>query len=299
MGDNMLLTKSINKIFRTTMTLFILLTIFTIINTSSEKSIRTNVEIQQIDVEKQSIYLLSNDNYLVKANIKIEESSIENKVIQIIENLKVSNNNLYGYLPKQVNVNSVLYENNNIKINFSSKFNEIENKDLVITGIVYSLLELPNVDTVEILVDNKYLDGYEKVLDKTIGINKEYLINNRNNINKVVIYYYNEINNNEYLTPVTKYINDNREKVEIIIEELRNNIPNNLISYISDDIKLNSYREENELMVLDIYSNLVNENDNISTKINSLIVESIFENYDVNTILIQKNGEKTDYFKKK
>lgn len=297
----MLLTKSINKIFRITITMFIILTIFTILNTTQEKTLRTNIEVVSLSEKKQAIYLLSKDNYLVKVDIDMKDTSLENKVINIIEKLKDNTNekNLKGYLPKTLKVNSVVYENNNIKINLSTDFKLVNNQDLAITGIVYSLLEIPNTKTVEILVNNKYIDNYNKKLDKSIGINKEYLINSRSYINKVTIYYFNEVNNNEYLTPVTKYVNDNREKVEIIIEELSNNIPNNLTSYLPDNVLLKDFVEENELIILNFNKSIKNNNSEISNKINSLIAESIFENYDVNMVLLQENGEKIDYIKKK
>ena len=298
----MLLTKAINKVFKITITMFIILTVFTIINTTTEKTLKTNVEVVTLKEEnKDIIYLLSTDNYLVQVNVNLKDTTLENKVINIIEELKENNNTnkLNGYLPKNLKVNSVIYENTNLKLNLSEEFNEVKNKDLSVTGIVYSLLELSNINTVEILVNNKFIDGYENKLDKSIGINKEYLINSRSEINKVVVYYYTEVNEQEYLTPVTKYINDNREKIEIIIEELSNNIPYNLITYLPDNILLNDFIEENEVIILNFNKTTKTKNDEINNKINSLITKSVFENYDVNMILLEENGKKIDYISKK
>lgn len=298
----MLLTKAINKVFKITITMFIILTVFTIINTTTEKTLKTNVEVVTLKEEnKDIIYLLSTDNYLVQVNVNLKDTTLENKVINIIEELKENNNTnkLNGYLSKNLKVNSVIYENTNLKLNLSEEFNEVKNKDLSVTGIVYSLLELSNINTVEILVNNKFIEGYENKLDKSIGINKEYLINSRSEINKVVVYYYTEVNEQEYLTPVTKYINDNREKIEIIIEELSNNIPYNLITYLPDNILLNDFIEENEVIILNFNKTTKTKNDEINNKINSLITKSVFENYDVNMILLEENGKKIDYISKK
>ena len=298
----MLLTKAINKVFKITITMFIILTVFTIINTTTEKTLKTNVEVVTLKEEnKDIIYLLSTDNYLVQVNVNLKDTTLENKVINIIEELKENNNTnkLNGYLPKNLKVNSVIYENTNLKLNLSEEFNEVKNKDLSVTGIVYSLLELSNINTVEILVNNKFIEDYENKLDKSIGINKEYLINSRSEINKVVVYYYTEVNEQEYLTPVTKYINDNREKIEIIIEELSNNIPYNLITYLPDNILLNDFIEENEVIILNFNKTTKTKNDEINNKINSLITKSVFENYDVNMILLEENGKKIDYISKK
>ena len=299
----MLLSKTLNKIYRTTLFMFLILTVFTLTNQSKENILRTNVEIKNIEeIPKTEIYLQSNNNYLVKTNIYVDKNTIEEKAKRIIEFLKEDNNKipigLQGYLPSDLKINSLILENNNLKINFSKEFNK-SNNELVMTGLIYSLTELQEIETIEILVDNEHLDNYNKLLSKDVGINKEYILNSRSDINKVTVYYYDEVNNIEYLTPVTKYVNDNREKIEIIISELSKNVPNNLVSYLSEKTSLLDYNEENEVMVLNFNQNFKGKDNEINYKIMKLISESIFENYDVNMILFQENSEKIEYIKRK
>lgn len=299
----MLLSKTLNKIYRTTLFMFLILTVFTLTNQSKENILRTNVEIKNIEeIPKTEIYLQSNNNYLVKTNIYVDKNTIEEKAKRIIEFLKEDNNKipigLQGYLPSDLKINSLILENNNLKINFSKEFNK-SNNELVMTGLIYSLTELQEIETIEILVDNEHLDNYNKLLSKDVGINKEYILNSRSDINKVTVYYYDEVNNIEYLTPVTKYVNDNREKIEIIISELSKNVPNNLVSYLSEKTSLLDYNEENEVMVLNFNQNFKGKDNEINDKIMKLISESIFENYDVNMILFQENSEKIEYIKRK
>lgn len=299
----MLLSKTLNKIYRTTLFMFLILTVFTLTNQSKENILRTNVEIKNIEeIPKTEIYLQSNNNYLVKTNIYVDKNTIEEKAKRIIEFLKEDNNKipigLQGYLPSDLKINSLILENKNLKINFSKEFNK-SNNELVMTGLIYSLTELQEIETIEILVDNEHLDNYNKLLSKDVGINKEYILNSRSDINKVTVYYYDEVNNIEYLTPVTKYVNDNREKIEIIISELSKNVPNNLVSYLSEKTSLLDYNEENEVMVLNFNQNFKGKDNEINDKIMKLISESIFENYDVNMILFQENSEKIEYIKRK
>lgn len=299
----MLLSKTLNKIYRTTLFMFLILTVFTLTNQSKENILRTNVEIKNIEeIPKTEIYLQSNNNYLVKTNIYVDKNTIEEKAKKIIEFLKEDNNKipigLQGYLPSDLKINSLILENNNLKINFSKEFNK-SNNELVMTGLIYSLTELQEIETIEILVDNEHLDNYNKLLSKDVGINKEYILNSRSDINKVTVYYYDEVNNIEYLTPVTKYVNDNREKIEIIISELSKNVPNNLVSYLSEKTSLLDYNEENEVMVLNFNQNFKGKDNEINDKTMKLISESIFENYDVNMILFQENSEKIEYIKRK
>ena len=300
----MLITKIINKIFRTTLIMFLILTVFTITNESKEKVLRTNLEINNIkDIDKTKLYLLSNNNYLVETNVYINSDKLEDKINKIIEYLKINNNKipkgLNGYLTKDIKINNINSEDNNIKINFSKEFLNIKDKELVIEGLVYSLLNLDEINSIEVLVENNYLENYEYKLNKNIGINKQYILKNRKDVNKINLYYYNKINNIEYLTPVTKYINDKRKKIEIILDELINNIPNNLISYMDDKVKLKEYKEENDLIILKFNENFIGENKDLNKKIINQIALTIFENYDVNTVLFQENDEKIEYITKK
>lgn len=300
----MLITKIINKIFRTTLIMFLILTVFTITNESKEKVLRTNLEINNIkDMDKTKLYLLSNNNYLVETNVYINSDKLEDKINKIIEYLKINNNKipkgLKGYLLKDIKINNINLEDNNIKINFSKEILNIKDKELVIEGLVYSLLNLDEINSIEVLVENNYLENYEYKLNKNIGINKQYILKNRKDVNKINLYYYNKINNIEYLTPVTKYINDKRKKIEIILDELINNIPNNLISYMDDKVKLKEYKEENDLIILKFNENFIGENKDLNKKIINQIALTIFENYDVNTVLFQENDEKIEYITKK
>ena len=300
----MLITKIINKIFRTTLIMFLILTVFTITNESKEKVLRTNLEINNIkDIDKTKLYLLSNNNYLVETNVYINSDKLEDKINKIIEYLKINNNKipkgLKGYLTKDIKINNINLKDNNLKINFSKEFLNIKDKELVIEGLVYSLLNLDEINSIEVLVENNYLEKYNYKLNKNIGINKQYILKNRKDVNKINLYYYNKINNIEYLTPVTKYINDKRKKIEIILDELINNIPNNLISYMDDKVKLKEYKEENDLIILKFNENFIGENKDLNKKIINQIALTIFENYDVNTVLFQENDEKIEYITKK
>ena len=72
-GDFMLRTKALRKIFLTTLTLFVLLTVFTITNSKTENVLKTNLEIEDIAGFKTDvIYLLNDKGLLVKTKILLE-----------------------------------------------------------------------------------------------------------------------------------------------------------------------------------------------------------------------------------
>lgn len=284
----MLRKKALSKIFITTLTMFIILTIYTIPNTNN-KVLRTNLELEDItNLSTNKIYLLNKDNYLVKTDIFIDNNSIE----KIINYLKVDNNKLpvplNGYIPKNTKLLDYNLDENYLILNFSKELLNTNNKELMITGIVYSLLELDNINKISILVDNELI--YSN-LDKNIGINKEYLYTNRNNIDKVVIYY---IDYNNYYVPVTKYLNNDKDKIEVIIEELKNS-NKNLISYLDNKVELINYREESNVLFLNFNAYLKDSNEEITEKVLNEIAYSVFDNYDVNMVNFEINSKKLKY----
>ena len=290
-------TKIIKKIFNTTITMFIILTIFTLKTTSNSNVLRTNVEIDDItNLTTNNIYLLNKNNLLVKTKVFINNK--KNKEIEsIIKYLTITNNKtpvgLKTYIPKNTKILNYKLENNTLIIDLSKEFLSTANKQLVITGLVYSLLEIKDIDNIKIQVEGKPIEGYNEVLNKNIGINNEFLFNSRYDINRVVIYYVDKIDNKTYFVPVTKYLNDTREKIEIIIDELKEN-NNNLVSYLNDNAKLINYREEGNVLYLNFNEYLIDSNDEVSKNIMKTIAYSVFDNYNVNVVCFETNSKRVD-----
>lgn len=304
----MLKTKALKKIFTTTLSMFIILTVFTIPTTTKGQNVlRTNLEIEDItNLSTDKIYLLNKNNLLVKTDVFIEKSSQTEKIIKIIDYLTENNNKvpsgLNGYLPKNTKVLNTKESENTIIINFSKEFlnykKEIENQ--LITGIVYSILENTDYENVWLTVEEKKLEEYPKPLNKNIGINNQYILTNRKDLSRVVVYYLTNIDENSYYVPVTKYLNDNREKIEVIIDELCNDSSNNeLISYLNGNTKLLDYKEESDVLFLNFNDYLLDSNDTITKDILNTIAYSVFANYDVNTVMFEVNSEEINYISRK
>ncbi len=291
--------KILKKLFNTTVTMFIILTILTINKTSNTNTLRTNLEIENItNISTDNIYLLNDDNLLVKTNIFLDKNK---KIENIIKYLTISNNKtpsgLKAYLPKNIKLINYFIGNNTLTVNLSKEFMNTNNLDLQVTGLVYSLLELNDIDNIKIQVEGKQLDNYNKLLNRNLGINNKYLFNNRYNISKVIVYYIDKIGNKEYYVPVTKYVNDTRNKVEIIVDELKLS-DNNLISYLNDNVKLLNYREEANVLFLNFNNYLLDQNKKIYNEILNTIAYSIFDNYDVNVVCFEINSKRVDLITK-
>ncbi|MBR1936194.1 MAG: GerMN domain-containing protein [Bacilli bacterium] len=289
---------------KTIYTLFIFTIVVTIITIDNKNIIRTNLEIETVSYENNNyIYLLNDNNLLVKSPVSIKSKKIEEKVKEIISLLTKGNNNipngLYNYLPKEIKIKELSINDDILNLNFNKTFNNISNDDIdiVVTGLVYSILEIDQIKNINILVEDNYLKGYEKPLDKSIGINNEYLFHNRKDIEKVVVYYTELINENTYYIPVTKYIDNNDSKMKVIIEELKNNSLDT-ISYIDKRLELIDYREEANVLFLNFNDYLLDDNKEVENTNLNVIAYSVFDNYDVNMVMFEINNKKLTNIKR-
>lgn len=292
----------LKKIYSLLLILFLILTIYSIPITTlrNKKVLRTNLEIKNVTIPTTKIYLLNKDNYLVQTEVPLEGNKLEDKIKNIIEYLKEDNDslkdNLKGYIPRYAKLINIKIDSNKIILNFTKTIlSNKENRDIIITGIVKSLLELKEIEKVSFLIEDKEYRELKKEYDKYITINSNYNYHNRNNISKVVIYYLDNTYNN--FIPVTYYMNNNKEKIEIIIEELKNN-PSNLISFISNNLELLDYKEEENVLSLNFNSYLLNKNEKVTETILNEISYSVFDNYDVNMVMFLINNQELKYIMK-
>jgi spore germination protein GerM len=295
----MLRKKALRKIFITTLSMLIILTIYTIPTTQKPNVLRTNLEIEDItNLKTDIIYLLNKEDYLVKTEIFLDSNKLEDKIRKIIDYLIIDNNkvpiNLNGYIPKNTKLLDINIESNSLVLNFSKEFKNSSNEEIMITGIVYSLLELKDIKEVSFKVENNFYKDYTN-LNNNIGINNNIMYNSRKDINRVITYYLDDTDS--YYVPVTNYVNDEREKIEIIIDSLKET-KKGLISYINENTKLLNYEENNNLFILNFSKELKDDNTTSEDKILNTISYSVFDNYDVNMVLFQIEGETYKYIKR-
>ena len=311
----MLRTKALKKIFLTTLSLFILLTVFTITNYKNDNVIRTNLEIEEVvGLKTNNIYLLNDKGLLIQTKVLLDGATQEEKIKKLIINLTEGGSNSFSdglekVIPRGTSVNNVIIGNKYVTIDFSKeilKVSEAKEKAMI-TSIVYSVMDLDDYLGVSILVDGKSLEEYpnskekiNKILDKSIGINKSFNITSLNDINKVVIYYLENINDNLYYVPVTKYVNDDREKVNIIVEELASSYiyESNLMSFLNSNVSLIEYEEKDNIMSLNFNDYLFDGNDKVLEEVLYSIAYSVFDNYDVSMVSFEVNGEIVNHIDK-
>ena len=293
----MLKKKAFNRIFFTTIIFFIVFSIYSLkeIN-NNDKNYK-----KESNIKAETIYTLNKDNYISKTSIYVSKMlSLEDKIKSKLETMTKDNNKnslLPSYfkpiLPANTKVLDVKKEDSLIKVYFSKELLNInkEQSEKMIEAIVYTITD-DSILGIEIYAGGnmlKYVPHTTKelptILTKNIGINKSYEIDRNSDIKKVFMTYYTNNDNSYHEVPVTKYVNDNREKLEIIFDKLNEDFCGvNLISLL-ENVKLINYKIESEKIVINI-------NKEITEDEKKLIFESIFANYNVKKIELLVNGEK-------
>ena len=194
----------------------------------------------------------------------------------------------------------VLCGDDMVTIDFSKEFLEMDVslEKQIISGIVYSVMDLGDINGVILLVEGEVLKEYPNTheslsspLTRDIGINKEYDLTSREAINKVVIYYLSEVDDDYYYVPVTKYLNDDRDKIKIIIDELSSSYiyESNLMSFLSSNVELLDYYEQENVLFLNFNDYLFDHNDKVLEEVLYSISYSVFDNYDVSMVMFEVN----------
>ena len=290
---------SLKKILISSLALFAVTLIYLL--PSNELKIEKKLEYVDKKIEGSSIFLLDKNSYIALTEAPTTETEIEKKARELIKILTVGGMNskspsgFSAIIPPDTEVLDITYDHEVLKINFSKELLDIE-KDLeekMIEAIIYTLTSIDKVDKIILYVEGDILTKLPKTkinlpstLDRTFGINKEFNLTNTKNITDVTVYYINQINENYYYVPVTKYLNDDREKIDIIMEELTIGLnPNKkLKSYIDENIKIVSKNiKENEIS-LEFKNNNIIEN----KKIEKTLALSFCETYKIEDIELNK-----------
>jgi len=307
----MLKKKAIKKIFITTFVLFILLTIYLIPEKNQKNS---DIEYQYNSMKDVEIYLMNDNNQLTKVEMKIKDASIEELVNSIISKLTISNDStiptgLKQIIPKNILLKDLYIDEGIVYLNFSKELLKLkkESIDKIVESISYSLLNLKEITEISIYIEEKNINEiynrvYPNIITKDYGINKRVELKKLNDLNKVVIYYIDNINEKNYYVPITKYLNDEREKIKIIIDELSSNYiyESNLITLLDKNIELVDYQINNDLMILNFNNSIFLNEKNIVEEVVYTISYSVFDSYnDIETIIFKVNNQEiTKKFKK-
>ena len=277
----------LKKIAVATSILLAMLMLYLIPSNKEELDLNKKQQLEYIfPNDLEVIYLLDSNNYLSRTKISVNNKDIISKATDLIEGLTISGkkqsiipNEFKSLLPINTKIIDIKLKDAILTINFSKEFNNIgkEYEVKVLEALAYTLTNIDGIDKIEIYVEGNKLTHLPKskvklpeYLDKNYGINKQYMFTNPSDIISYTIYYVLNSNGEVYYTPVTKYIdNERQDKVRIIIDELTSSLTyeTNLISYLDANTKLLDYEltdnviklNFNEFILSDITNNLILE----------------------------------------
>ena len=309
----MLKRRTIRKLLVSTSALFTLFLIYlvpkdTILNL---ENIPQELEYVNKEIQKQEIYLLNNYNLLAKTEVAIDSKNTIQKVKELVEILikdgsgenKIPSG-FRSYIPSEAKILSVNIENNILKINFSKELlnTTIELEERIIEGLVYTLTGIEEIENIILYVEGNILTQLPQkkltipgTLNRNFGINKQYNLETLKDITQVTTYYISKYNEDYYYVPVTNYINDEREKIRIVVDNLTSTpiYNTNLMSFLNSNTKLLAVEQTNEILDLTfnqyIFHNL--EEQKILEEVIYTICLSIKDNYDVKEVIFHVNEE--------
>ena len=293
----MLRERFIKKLLQTVYIFFILLVI-------STWTINDGIKNTKVSLKKDivGIYLIDENSYLCEAMTLVDNKNSLEAVSEIIDSLKNSNHlyqGLKGLIPNNTVLNKASLKDGILYLDFNDQlFNVNANlEEKVVEALIYSLLSLNNVKGLKLSINNKELVELPKskitipsLLDKSFGINKEYHLNRMNDINKVVLYYYQEIDNNNYYVPVTRYLNNKDDKVKVIIDNLQNNYiyKTNLMSYVTNKIEILDYSIKEDTVSLSFDKLITLDSKEAREEVIWTMSNSIFDSLDVTKVIFSE-----------
>lgn len=302
----MLKKQIFKKSLITTAVLFSVFLMCLMPNKKLQKNMKQELSYVDDNLNKQVIYLLDSNNMIARTSVVMDNQDITLKAKELL-NILIEDSSgenkipsgFKGLIPSNTEILSIEYKNNLIKVNFNEYLLDVkkENEEKVIEAIIYTLTSIKEIKQVIIYINGDLLTILPKskinlpsTLDRSYGINKEYDLKTYKDVNKVTVYYLNKYNDNYYYVPVTKYLNDGREKIEIIIDQLANS-NNKLMSFLNNNTTLVSKRIEDKTMYLVFNQYIFDDFDsqNILEEVIYSINLSIDDNYDVEQVVFEYN----------
>ena len=305
----MLKKKALKKIFISLSCLGVFIIIY--LFPTKEEELNSNIISNN---ESNTIYLKDSNNYISRVSTILTSKTNKDKIKEMIDILTINSNKYIrdGFnkvIPKNTKLLNVSIEDKLVKLNFSKELLNVDknNEEKMIEAIVYSITSLDNINYVSIYVEGSILNKLpnsnkklETILDRTIGINKEFNITNITDTSKTTIYYISKYNDYYYYVPVTKVMNNDISKIEVIIKELTSSkmLNTNLMSYLNNKTELLSYNELDNSLLLNFNDSILTDinTNNILEEVTYSINLSIKDNYNVKEVFYYVNDKIIDNF---
>lgn len=277
----------------------------------------TGTEVNEtVSLNKGVIYLLDNNDYLARLDIVYSSNNISNTIREMIDFLTIDSDNskiregFQPVIPKNTKLIDMNINEDNVTLNFSNSFLDVNERleEKMIEAIVFTITSIEDINSVTIKVENTLLQKLPhslkripEVLDRSFKINKIYDVNSLDNIVAITVYYPATYDNYLYYVPVTNYTNSEKEKIEIIINELKssNTYNSNLVSYLNSETQLISYELLDKSLLLNFNESILGDiiSNNIIEEVTYAINLSVNETYDnIDSVMFYVNDNLIDTY---
>lgn len=265
--------------------------------------------------ENINIYLIDKNDFVAMTEIETSNKNINDQIKEILNALIIGNNEeklpegFKAVIPRGTKILSYQLNDGLLKINFSREFLNSDEKDeeKMIEAIVFSLTSINDVKKIMIFIENERLTELPKskkkldlYLDRKIGINKVVDITSLNNTEMITVYYLSNLDNKYYI-PISYITNDEGDKIEIIINNLKTNrlYSSNLSSHLDYQVELMNYEATTDEVILDFNDILLASvyKGKLKEEIKYAISYSIYDTLGIENITFQVNNQKIDEFR--
>lgn len=268
------------------------------------------------NASKTAIYLLDQHQYVSRIQVAVKNDDILNQAREIIEYLTINGlkehyipNGFQAVLPSGTSLNDIAIQNGILKLDFNDAFLKYPEKmeESIIESLIFSLTEIQDVQGILIYINGSLLTTLPHskaklptILTREYGINKIYDLTSFRNISKTTTYYVSKYEDQIYYVPVTEITNNEKEKVQIIIERLKSSPINqtNLMSYLNANAELLDYELLENDISLSFNHYLLDDfqNKTILEEVEYSIALSLKDTLDIKSVSFLIDGEKISNF---
>ena len=286
----------------------LLFTLFLIYIIPKNQEYKKEVEFVDNEVKTQDIYLINSDNLVSLTKVEVVNSDtikLAQELIDIMINDDKEKipNGFRTIFNSNTLLKDISFRDKILKLSFNDELINVD-KDLeikIIEMLTYTMTSLDNVDYIMLFVNDHILTTLPKskynipsLLSRKIGVNKVFAMDNLDS--KMVTTYFIAKNKDDYYyIPVTKYVNSDKKKIEIVINELKSSITynKNLKTYLNDNTKLTEVIKEEVALKLSFNEFVFADFDTYDIKEEVLYAVSLscYDNYDVTNIVFKYNDK--------
>lgn len=305
----MLRKSAVRRIMVASVALFIF-GILSFFPSTLEQNLKENTIIENI--QKSVLYLPDPQKYVSRIQVVMKNSDTLEKAREIVELLTINAsksqylpNGFQAVLPSGTKLNDLAIQNDILKLDFNEIFLKMpkEMEEDAIESLIFSLTEINEVEGILIYVNGELLTKLPhskiklpSVLTRDYGINKIYDLTSFQNVIKTTTYYVSKLQDTIYYVPVTEITNNEKEKVEIIIERLKSSPINqtNLMSYLNANAELLDYEILENDIELSFNHYLLDDfnNKEILEEVEYSIALSLKDSLDIDMVSFLIDGEK-------